>query len=231
MVTRVIKGNIFNTKAQTIVNTVNCVGVMGKGLALVFKLRYPKMFDIYKGHCENRLIGIGKLWLYKGDPDTPWVLNFPTKYHWKYPSKIDYIEKGLQKFVETYKKQEITSIAFPLLGTHSGGLNKNDVLLLMKRYLDNCDIPVEIFDYDPSATDDLFQLFKDKWNKIPPDEIKQRTGIRTKKQINTISEAINSKSVNSLIALIEYEGIGLKTMEKCFSFVMKSDPSKTLFED
>ena len=61
-----IKGNIFNTKAQTVVNTVNCVGVMGKGIALVYKLRYPKMFDIYKDYCHQHLINIGKLWIYKG---------------------------------------------------------------------------------------------------------------------------------------------------------------------
>lgn len=94
---KIVRGNIFNTKAQTIVNTVNCVGVMGKGIALVFKLRYPLMFDIYKGFCKSKQIGIGKLWLYKGEPEEPWVLNFPTKFHWKYPSKLEYIELGLEK--------------------------------------------------------------------------------------------------------------------------------------
>lgn len=64
---KIIKGNIFNTKAQTIVNTVNCVGVMGKGIALVFKLRYPNMFEQYQNYCSQRLISIGKLWLYKGE--------------------------------------------------------------------------------------------------------------------------------------------------------------------
>ena len=90
----IINGNIFNTKAQTIVNTVNCVGVMGKGIALVFKLRYPAMFDIYQDFCKQGLIGIGKLWIYKGDARDPWVLNFPTKTHWKLPSEYEYIEKG-----------------------------------------------------------------------------------------------------------------------------------------
>ena len=231
MVTKVIKGNIFNTKSQTIVNTVNCVGVMGKGIALVFKLRYPKMFELYKVHCNNQLIGIGKLWLYKGEPDAPWVLNFPTKYHWKYPSKIEYIEKGLRKFLETYKVQGITSIAFPLLGTFSGLLNKEDVLTLMKHYLDKCDIPIEIYYYDPTASDDLFLSFKEKWLNLQPDQIKQSTGIRTKKQIQTITEAVISESVNSMIALIEYKGIGLKTMEKCFSFVISADPTKNLFSN
>jgi len=219
------KDNIFNSKAQVIVNTVNCVGVMGKGVALVFKLRYPKMFDIYKDYCfqKPKLINIGKLWLYKGEADVPWVLNFPTKFHWKYPSKMEYLEKGLQKFVDTYKEKGITSIAFPLLGTHNGGLDKQEVLSLMQNYLGQCDIPIEIYEYDPFASDDLFGTFKAKWNAIPEAEKKSATSIRTQKQIDTISAAVNSDSVKSMIALIEYDGIGLKTMEKCFKLVMNSN--------
>jgi O-acetyl-ADP-ribose deacetylase (regulator of RNase III) len=221
----VIRGNIFNTKSQTIVNTINCVGVMGKGIALVYKLRYPKMFDIYKEYCDRHLISIGKLWLYKGeDVSAPWVLNFPTKFHWKYPSKIEYIEKGLQKFIDSYIDKGITSIAFPLLGTHNGGLDRKEVLELMRKYLDTCNIPIEIYDYDPLAPDDLFESFKTKWNSIPSLEIKSLTGIRTQKQIETITTAVNSNTVKSMIALIEYKGIGLKTMEKCFNIVMDSKP-------
>lgn len=218
---KVIKGNIFNTKAQTIVNTINCVGVMGKGIALVFKLRYPEMFNLYKKYCSSKLIGIGKLWLYKGEENAPWVLNFPTKFHWKYPSKLEYIEKGLQKFVDTYKEKGITSIAFPMLGTHNGGLEKDAVLSLMKRYLEQCDIPIEIYDYDPTVPDDLFDTFKSKWNTIQ--DKKSLTGIRTQKQIDTIDFAINSNTIHSMIALIEYQGIGVKTMEQCFRIVMNRE--------
>ena len=219
---KVLKGNIFNTKAQTVVNTVNCVGVMGKGIALVYKLRYPNMFDLYQEYCKTKLIGIGKLWLYKGEVNAPWVLNFPTKFHWKYPSKMEYLEKGLQKFVETYKEKGITSIAFPLLGTHNGGLEREKVLELMHKYLKECDIPIEIYEYDPFVSDDLFETFKEKWNAIPETEKKSTTSIRTRKQIDTINTAVNSDSVKSMIALIEYDGIGLKTMEKCFKLVMNT---------
>lgn len=220
MITSIKKDNIFNAKTQTVVNTINCVGVMGKGIALVFKLRYPKMFDLYKEYCKSKLIGIGKLWLYKGEVNEPWVLNFPTKFHWKYPSTMEYIEKGLQKFVDTYKDKGITSIAFPLLGTHNGGLDKEEVLALMKRYLNQCDIPIEVYEYDPSASDDLFESFKAKWNSISQQDKKTLTGIKMQKQIDTIDEALCSDQVRSMIALIEYEGIGLKTMEKCFKLVM-----------
>lgn len=222
----IIKGNIFNTKMQTIVNTINCVGVMGKGIALVFKLRYPKMFDIYKDYCHRHLINIGKLWLYKGEDTEPWVLNFPTKFHWKYPSKIEYIKKGLQKFVDTYKEKGIVSVAFPLLGTNNGGLDKDEVLEIMKTYLQGCNIPIEIYEYDPLAADDLFETFKRKWNSIPLAQKKKVTGIRTTKQIETIDYAVNKAGVKSMISLIQYGGIGFKTMEKCFKIVLRYSNSQ-----
>lgn len=222
------KGNVFNTKAQTIVNTVNCVGVMGKGIALVFKLRYPQMFEVYKNHCKAKRISPGKLWLYKGEQNAPWVLNFPTKYHWKYPSKLEYLELGLQKFLESYEDQGIQSVAFPLLGTHNGGLEKERVKDLMYRYLSKCKIPVEIFEYDPDAPDDLYILFARKWKSIPAEHIKEVTGLRRDK-IQLIEDAIQDENIQSMISLIALKGIGLKSMEKCFSFVMSDNNSLQLF--
>lgn len=226
----IINGNIFNSKAQTIVNTVNCVGVMGKGIALVFKLRYPSMFEVYQEYCKQKLIAVGKLWIYKGESSDPWVLNFPTKTHWKLPSEYKYIEKGLQKFVDTYKEKGITSIAFPLLGAFNGGLDKDRVMDIMVSYLSQCDIPVEIYQYDPMAADDLFETFKAKWNEIPNADKKNQIGIRQQKQIDTIDKAVNVDNVKSMIALIEYQGIGLTTMQKCFRLVMnyQKEPSLDL---
>lgn len=225
---KIINGNIFNTKAQTIVNTVNCVGVMGKGIALVFKLRYPSMFDIYQDYCKKRLIDIGKLWIYKGDEKDPWVLNFPTKTHWKLPSEYEYIEKGLQKFVETYKEKGITSIAFPLLGANNGGLDSQKIEEMMISYLSKCDIPIEIYHYDPQAPDDLFEEFRNKWRQIPQDQKKKL--LRTSKRVDTIDLAVNSDSVRSMISLIEYPGIGIKTMESCFKIVMESNSIQEMFD-
>lgn len=140
-----IHGNIFDSKSQTIVNTVNTVGVMGKGIALEFKKRYPDMFLSYQKVCKTGHFHTGMLQLYKNQ--NPWILNFPTKEHWKNPSKLDYIEEGLKKFVETYQKKEIISIAFPQLGCANGGLNWGDVQPLMEKYLSNLDIDVEIYIY------------------------------------------------------------------------------------
>ena len=224
----VINGNIFNTTAQTIVNTVNCVGVMGKGIALVFKLRYPSMFEQYQKYCKQNLIAVGKLWIYKGEPTNPWVLNFPTKTHWKLPSEYEYIEKGLQKFVDTYKEKGITSIAFPLLGANNGGLDKDKIMETMLHYLSKCDIPIEIYQYDSMAPDDLFETFKNKWNEISTIDKKQ-LGIRQQKQIDAIEKAVNVDNVKSMIALINYPGIGIKTMERCFKMVMSYKRENVLF--
>lgn len=137
--------NIFDSQCQTIVNTVNCVGVMGKGLALEMKKRYPNMFDKYKDYCDKGLIDIGKLWLYKHSDDK-WILNFPTKKHWKNGSEYEYIEEGMKKFVETYQEKGITTIAFPMLGCNNGGLEKEVVIQIMTKYLIKCDnLIVEIY--------------------------------------------------------------------------------------
>lgn len=140
-----VKGNIFDSKMQTIVNTVNCVGVMGKGLALLYKIRFPKMFERYKQICSEGLLDIGKLWLWK-ESDERWILNFPTKRHWRYPSEYSYIISGLEKFVNIYRENRITSIAFPLLGCTNGKLDKEKVLKIMEEYLSKCDIPIEIYE-------------------------------------------------------------------------------------
>src|SRR5688572_26562315 len=95
-----VRGNLFESPAKVLVNTVNTVGVMGKGIALSFKQIYPEMFQRYVQLCESGQLDIGKLWLYK----TPhkWILNFPTKKNWRAPSRLEYLEAGLRKFVATY---------------------------------------------------------------------------------------------------------------------------------
>lgn len=137
-----VKGNIFESPAQVLVNTVNTVGVMGKGIAKQFKDIYPEMFAQYQVFCENKDLDIGKLWIYKSDHK--WILNFPTKKHWRSPSKLEYIEAGLEKFVSTYEEKGITSISFPLLGCGNGGLDwENEVKPLMEKYLRP--LPIEVY--------------------------------------------------------------------------------------
>src|SRR5438034_6813010 len=137
------KGDIFNSKAHVIVNTVNCEGVMGKGLALAFKERYPAMFAVYQQECKAGKLRIGRPTLYK--VSTPWILNFPTKDHWRPPSKLEYLEKGLEYLVANYQKTGIQSIAFPKLGAQNGKLSWDDVGPLMAKYLSQLDIDVYVY--------------------------------------------------------------------------------------
>ena len=138
-----VEGNIFDSPAQVIVNTVNIVGVMGKGIALEFKNRYPQMFEKYKTACEKHMLTIGKLMLVSA-PDHMLLL-FPTKENWRYPSKISYIEQGLKRFCDNYAQRGITSIAFPKLGCGNGELDWNEVRPLMERYLKN--LPIDVYIY------------------------------------------------------------------------------------
>lgn len=165
---------------QTLVNTINCVGVMGKGIALEFKNRYPAMFDKYKSFCDKGVFKPGVLWIYKAD-DGKWVLNFPTKVDWKNPSEIEYIEEGLKKFVEIWEDKGIKSIAFPLLGCSNGGLNPDEVIPLMEKYLNQCN-GLDVIICDNRIPEDV----KDLANDMPAD----LTGDEAPKEIVTESEPL-----------------------------------------
>lgn len=140
-----ISTSLLEANSQTVVNTVNTVGVMGKGLAKHFGDKYPNMFKEYKRYCTNGDLDIGKLWLWKEDDQ--WILNFPTKKHWRNPSKLQYIELGLKKFVDKYEEKGITEISFPRLGCGNGGLDWQDVRPLMEKYLAKLPITVYIHDF------------------------------------------------------------------------------------
>jgi len=141
---KVLIGNLFESKAQTLVNTVNCVGIMGKGIALEFKNRFPDMFKDYLMRCNRKQVQLGKPYLYKSLVQ-PWVLNFPTKKHWRSVSKIDDIVNGLKFLIKKYKEWGITSLAVPPLGTGYGQLEWRIIGPTLYRYLSQMDIPVELY--------------------------------------------------------------------------------------
>lgn len=142
-----INGDIFNSECKILVNATNSVGIMGGGLALQFKNTYYDMYLEYKKLCELGQHKIGELHLWKGP--NKWVLNFPTKTTWREPSKIEYIEEGLQQFIKSYKELRIDSIAFPALGCGLGKLSWDIVKPLMEHYLMLTDIDVDIEIYEP----------------------------------------------------------------------------------
>jgi O-acetyl-ADP-ribose deacetylase (regulator of RNase III) len=137
------KGDIFTANTDYIVNPVNCVGVSGAGLAKQFAGKYKLPQDIYEACAKSGGMFIGKL-IYVHP-----VIFFPTKKHWRDPSKMEYIEAGLKKFCETYQKNGVSSAAFPPLGCGLGGLKWENVRPLMLRYLEPLEIKIEV--YQPNA--------------------------------------------------------------------------------
>lgn len=142
-----INGNLLESNADALVNTVNCVGVMGKGIALQFKRKYPKMFNAYQIACERKEICPGKIWIYKSNL-TPIIICFPTKQHWYNPSKIEWISEGLDDLRNYILHNNIESIAIPALGCANGGLKFSDVKPLIYEKLENL-TSVQISLYNP----------------------------------------------------------------------------------
>jgi O-acetyl-ADP-ribose deacetylase (regulator of RNase III)/uncharacterized protein YwgA len=141
---KILIGDILKSKAQTLVNTVNCVGIMGKGIALEFKKRFPKMFEDYLERYKRNETHVGQPYIYKSLIG-PQIVNFPTKEHWKSMSKLSDIEQGLDYLLTHYKKWGITSIAIPPLGCGNGQLEWKVVGPLIYSRAKRMDIPVEIY--------------------------------------------------------------------------------------
>jgi len=123
-----MKGDLLDSQAHALVNTVNCVGVMGKGIALQFKKVFPDNYEVYREACKHNRIRPGKMFIFKTGPVFPmYVINFPTKQHWKNKSKMKWIVDGLTDLRTIIRKLDLESIAIPALGCNNGGLNWRDV--------------------------------------------------------------------------------------------------------
>ncbi len=219
------EGNIFTTQAKTIVNTVNCVGVMGAGIAFEFRLRYPDMYAKYQKFCDEGLISIGKLWRYKAQDRE--ILAFPTKDDWRYPSKEIFLHKGLEKFLVTYRSLGIESIAFPILGADKGGIEASRALEIMYSYLKDCDIDIEIWHFDPTAKDDKYESFKALLESLDDKKIHEETGIGLS-ILKKIREGMENPSINSLSGFLRIKGVGERSLEKLFGYVESKSKEVTL---
>jgi O-acetyl-ADP-ribose deacetylase (regulator of RNase III)/uncharacterized protein YwgA len=137
-------GDLLESRAQTLVNTVNCVGVMGKGIALEFKRRFPAMFEDYMRRCERKEVRLGEPYLYH-DLSGVQIINFPTKDHWRSPSRVKDIERGLDYLVSHAAAWRITSLALPPLGCGNGGLEWSEVGPLIYYKLHSLPLDVEVY--------------------------------------------------------------------------------------
>jgi len=146
-----VVGNILDSRAEALVNTVNTDGVMGKGIALQFKKAFPSNYRAYRDACKNNQIGIGKLFFFTDSNlslGEKIIINFPTKTSWRKPSEYEYIEKGLDDLVNIIQEKNIKSIAIPPLGAGNGGLEWEKVKKIIHSKLD--DIDTDIIVYEPS---------------------------------------------------------------------------------
>ena len=160
-------GNLLESDAEALVNTVNTVGVMGKGIALQFKNIFPNNFKVYAEACKNEELKVGSLLVFEEETlltGKKIIINFPTKTNWRLPSEYQYIEAGLKELVKVIKEKNIKSIAIPPLGSGNGGLDWNRVKQILESVLMsvNCDIRI----YEPNAA--IQEVLKKERVKLTP---------------------------------------------------------------
>lgn len=227
------RGDIFDSKTHVIVNTVNCKGVMGKGLALAFKQKYPGMFPVYQEECKTGKLRIGRPSLYQ--LSTPWILNFPTKDHWKFPSKLEYLEKGLKYFVANYKKAGIKSIAFPKLGAQNGKLSWDEVGPLMAKYLSQLDIDVYIYiaegdkeyQYDIQGEGNLKEKIWKHFSDLAlsQDQLVQEVQLSLR-EVKKLANKRKSIEFTSLADIESIEGLAKVSLKKIKDYICLQEYSK-----
>lgn len=147
------EGNLLKADTEALVNAVNTVGVMGKGIALMFKEAFPENFRAYAAACKQHEVKVGRIFVTerKDSMEAPrWIINFPTKQHWRNPSEIEWIEDGLQDLVRFIREHKVKSIALPALGCGNGGLDWKSVRPLIESAMGGLE-DVQIVIYEPTA--------------------------------------------------------------------------------
>lgn len=145
------QGNLLEAPAEAFVNTVNTVGVMGKGIALMFKEAFPANFRAYEDACKQKEVTVGKMFVTENHAlsGPRWIINFPTKKHWRNPSKLEWIIEGLGDLRRIVEEHQIRSIAVPPLGAGNGGLDWSEVRPEVERILGDLK-GVEVLVFEPA---------------------------------------------------------------------------------
>ncbi len=165
------KGNLLEANAQALVNTVNTVGVMGKGIALQFREQFPYNYKVYAEACKAGTMQIGKMLVVKDKNlrDEKIIINFPTKTEWFKKSQYSYIEAGLKDLAKVIEANQITRIAMPPLGCGNGGLKWDRVKLLMEQYLGHLrDVDIIVFEPNEAVKELLKQQEQNKEVNLTP---------------------------------------------------------------
>ena len=140
-------GNLLKADVEALANSVNTVGVMGKGIALQFKNAFPANFKAYEAACEKQAVRLGEVFVFDNGQLTPprWIINFPTKGHWRARSRIRDVADGLDDLRHVIEELDISSIALPPLGCGHGGLDWREVRSLIKERLGDLDVVVHLY--------------------------------------------------------------------------------------
>jgi O-acetyl-ADP-ribose deacetylase (regulator of RNase III) len=215
---RELSGNLFASKADALVNTVNCVGPMGKGVALEFRRRFPEMFAVYKEVCERGELKPGSILPYR--KSRPWVLNFAVKNDWKYPSKEIWIESCLEKFCQWYPKVGLKSVAFPWMGAMNGGIPLDRIQAITRQYLSTLtDIDVEVYTFDPKASDPLFDELQRRVRTESEEVFSKGSGIR-RNQVAKLYELFGEhRTPASLADIGSSEILGKTSLDRLYNYV------------
>ncbi len=219
------KGNIFTSKCDAITITVNCEGIMGAGIALEGKLRWPDMFDHYQTRCSEGY-NLGELIWWESNAPEQKILCFPTKGSWQQKSLLKFIELGLDTLIMEYRSEGITSLAMPHLGCSHGGLEWGQVYPLIEKKLGRLsDLEVELWEFDPNASDPHFDDLVDLINNFSYDEIMDRLQL-TSRQFNDLARSVKSQNAVNFSGLQQSRGIGEQTLKKIYDYLFRIKPQQ-----
>ena len=200
-------GNILQADYQALINTVNTVGVMGKGIALAFKKSFPANYKEYRKAFEAGELEIGKMFVHNTGQITPQlIINFPTKKHWRHKSKLEYIESGLDDLIRVITKYNIRSLAIPPLGCGNGGLQWSVVKPLIEQKLSPVADKVDITIYEPGYADEKLRATKSITSLTPTRAIY----LTLLRQYELLGEELSTLAVQKLAYLLQRSGEKLK---------------------
>jgi hypothetical protein len=209
-----LTGNIFSSSANAIVITVNCEGVMGAGIALDAKYRWPEIYDLYSKRCELNGFHVGEImW---ADSDSRNVALFPSKKLWRAPSKLSYISDGLDTLRIDIDQMSITSIALPHLGCSNGGLTWSEVKPLIFEKLSTIDgLLVELWKFEQNFVDQDFKKFREVFLSLNPKDASSWVSF-SKNTEKFIRQVLIESELTNFVQLAEVKGVGEKTLEKIY---------------
>jgi O-acetyl-ADP-ribose deacetylase (regulator of RNase III) len=204
-------GNIFVSDADALIVTVNCVGFMGKGMALECALRFPEVEQEYVKACKTGLIDIGHIYWVQTNSRKNLAL-FPTKRDFKHPSKLEYINRGLNALISDLKEKNISRVALPKLGSELGGLPWESVEKQVTKHFENIDIDLEIWSYAREENDSyLEQLITEIKLDLPG--ARKISRLTTDLLENVVAQHESGK-LNSFTDLLQFKGVGKNSIKK-----------------